>query len=120
LDLMSAHSFYAHMIRAISHWKKLVGFAFVNDTNLCVHGPHIHSQNVNNAMQQLVDNWEGLLRATGGALVPSKCFWYLIDFQLKNGRWHYVTKQQVPGEVAVYDDARNRITIPRLEAHEAR
>jgi len=44
-------------------------------------------------MQQVVTNWEGLLRATGGALVPDKCFWYLIAFEYKNNKWHYLKQQ---------------------------
>jgi len=81
LDIMRSEGFYAHLIIAITHMeKRLVGFAFVDDTDLCVSGPHINERNVREAMQQSVDKWEGLLRATGGALVPMKCFWYLIDF----------------------------------------
>jgi len=83
LDIMHENGFYAHMIGAISHSaKKLVGLAFVDNMDLCVHGPHINSTNLRMAMQHSVDNWEGLLRATGRALMPSKCFWYLIDFHL--------------------------------------
>ncbi len=25
---------------------------------------------------------------TGGALKPSKCYWYLVDFQWDKGEWH--------------------------------
>ncbi len=37
----------------------------------------------NNAVSKLqitVDTWEGGLKATCGAKVPEKTFWYLIDF----------------------------------------
>jgi len=85
-DIMRSDGFYAHVISSISgQQKQLAGFAFVNDTDLCICGPHINSQNVAHAMQQLVDNWEGLLHTTGGALVPTKCFWYHIDFQWASG-----------------------------------
>lgn len=33
--------------------------------------------------------WELTLEITGGALKPAKCYWYLIDFQWKNGEWSY-------------------------------
>jgi len=82
LDIMRSDGFYVHMTGAILQLqRKLVGFAFVDDTDLCVTGPHITSNNVHQAMQQSVDNWEGLLHAAGEALVPMICFWYLIDFQ---------------------------------------
>jgi len=62
LDIMHKEGFYVHMIGAISHLdKKLVGFAFVDNMDLCVHRSHINSKNVRMAMQQLVNNWEGLL-----------------------------------------------------------
>jgi len=47
LDIMCEDGFYAHMIGTISHLNKmLVGFAFVDDTDLCVHGSHINSKNI--------------------------------------------------------------------------
>ena len=39
--------------------------------------------------QAAITNWGKLLCATGGALKPEKCFWYLIWFVWKNGEWHY-------------------------------
>jgi len=69
-------------------------------------------------MQQLVNHWEGFLRATGGA-VPTTCFWYLIDIQMKNDRWQYVTKKQHPVEITIKDDLQHCISILHLEAHEA-
>ena len=61
-DIMRSEGFYAHVISAISgQSQKLVGFAFVDDTDLCVHGPHITVQNVTSAMQHSVNQWQGLL-----------------------------------------------------------
>jgi hypothetical protein len=31
-------------------------------------------------MQNVIDHWEEGLRATGGAIVPKKSYWYLIDW----------------------------------------
>jgi len=45
-------------------------------------------------MQASVLNWEGLLKATGSALVPKKCFWYLISFEIKYDKWCYQAKSQ--------------------------
>ncbi len=33
--------------------------------------------------------WSCLLNATGGALKPEKCFWYLLDYKCKDGKWTY-------------------------------
>jgi len=71
-------------------------------------------------MQGLVTSWEGLLRATGGALVPDKYFWYLIDFEQRQGRWHYCSEDDIPGSLFVHDHQGQCTVIPRLEPSEAR
>jgi hypothetical protein len=40
-----------------------------------------------------------LLNATGGALKPEKCFWYLIDYICKEGEWKYA--EMVPREMVI-------------------
>ena len=71
---------------------KFVGF--VDDKDLLNAG-HVGDggtyQSISTEMQQGLDLWEGLLKVTGGALVPAKSFWYLIDFQWMEDRWHYAT-----------------------------
>jgi len=70
-------------------------------------------------MQGSVSTWEGLLCATGGALVPDKCFWYLIDFKLQNGKWNYCTIDCLLGTLFVHDHNRKFSLIPQLETSEA-
>jgi hypothetical protein len=44
-------------------------------------------------MQQALDLWEGGIRATGGAIVPEKSHWDLIDFKWQRGSaGRYVTE----------------------------
>jgi len=113
LDLMCNDGFYVkYDCGYILATTKLVGFAFVDDTDLCIFGTQANTSNVRMLMQQLVDNWEGLLCATGRALVPSKCFWYLIDFQYVNGTWKYISKPQAPGELQIKDANQERVAIP--------
>ncbi len=121
LDVMRSEGFYAHVISAITLLsRQVVGFAFVDDTDLCVFGRHVNSQNATEEMQRSVTQWEGLLRATGGALVPTKCFWYLMDFSWTNNKWRYCNRVQSPGELVVKDDSQHSVQIPRLETFEAR
>jgi len=119
-DIMQLDGFYAHVISPISQLqKKLVGFAFVDDTDLCVYGPHVTSQNMIQAMQQSVDNWEGLLHATGGTLISSKCFWYGINFKWENNNWVYANPHQTPEEVMIKDADNKQVVIPCLATSEA-
>jgi hypothetical protein len=34
-----------------------------------------------------IEQWSCLLNATGGALKPEKCFWYLLDYECFEGEW---------------------------------
>jgi hypothetical protein len=36
-----------------------------------------------------LEDWSCLLNATGGALKPEKCFWYLLDYDCVKGEWTY-------------------------------
>ena len=42
--------------------------------------------------QEEVTQWSLLLNATGGALKPEKCFWYLLDYTCHEGEWFYYAK----------------------------
>jgi len=59
--------------------KALAGFTFYDNMDLCILGQSESKDTIAKLMQQSVTTWEVLLQATGGALVPSKCCWYLID-----------------------------------------
>ena len=91
--------FTAITVSAVS----FVCYAFVDDTDL-VHtakdvdtrGPTIIAE-----MQSALDHWEGGLKATGGALVPEKSYWYLIDFIWTGEKWRYATKTDMPGDISI-------------------
>jgi hypothetical protein len=100
----------------------VVCFAFVDDTDVVHGGKNTKStgEEVLHEMQEVVDRWEGSVRATGGALVPSKSYWYLIDFVWQNGAWKYRSKKVMPGEITIRGVDGLRVTLERLEPSEAR
>jgi hypothetical protein len=77
-------------------------------------------------MQEVVDTWEGLLRATGGALQDDKSYWYLLDYKFQQGRWKYRSKHELHGDIDIQVvDSRGslrptREILTRLEPSEAR
>lgn len=71
-------------------------------------------------MQKALDMWEGGLRATGGTLVPSKSYWYLIDFKWVNKQWTYVTKKDSPEILILRTSKRNRTVLRRLNPDESK
>ena len=96
-------------------------YAFVDDTDLVHTGPSVDTTGLEilHDMRRFVTHWEGGLRATGGALRVDKSYWYLIDFQWKSNAWHYVSKDDLPGDIQVRDADGKTKTLPRLEPHEA-
>jgi len=83
--ILREEGFVATFICALTkQQRQMAGFAFIDDTNLLVTDETNKEIQVTRKMQESLQLWHGLLQATGGNLVPEKCFWYLIDF-----RWEH-------------------------------
>ena len=70
-------------------------------------------------MQDSLTAWEGGLRATGGAIVPEKSHWYLIDFVWKDGYWKYASLEETNIGLQV-DSEGNAKVIEKLAASDSR
>ena len=67
-----------------------MGAMFVDDLNLYTWKDDITTPAaLMTQAQQEVSQWSLLLNATGGALKPEKCFWYLLDYTCDDGEWGY-------------------------------
>jgi hypothetical protein len=53
--------------------------------------------------QQAAGTWEGGLRAFGGALVPTKSYWFLIHFVFERNCWRYARIDETPGNITICD-----------------
>ena len=99
-----------------------VCFAFVDDTDVVQTGDTIdtpYSELIPD-FQEALDRWAGGLRATGGALVPQKSYWYLIDFHWTGTEWRYKTITETPGDLTLLNkDQTSRTTITRYEVGHA-
>ncbi len=118
-QMLTADRVIAQVLCTISaHKYSLSGFGFVDDVNLCITATNNDSTMVMEQMQKSLQMWAGLIHATGGALIPNKCFWYYVHNHWENGKWTYSqpTSQyclQVP------DNHGHLITIPQLGLSEA-
>jgi len=94
-DIMQQNGFYALLTGAIS-WqqREILGFTFIDDTDLCVTHTSDSTQNIVQQMQKVVTNWEGLLQATGGALVPEKVL--LVFSQFWTQKWPVAVQNDQP------------------------
>jgi hypothetical protein len=88
----------------------LVGFSFVDDTDLVTSRPDIPQQQVVSDCQNSLTAWEGGIRATGGAIEPRKSHWYLVDFNWKDGTPEYKPASEISGTLQVRDT--QEITCP--------
>jgi hypothetical protein len=92
----------------------------VDDTDLVYTRPGDHcGSELIPELQGAIDHWEGGLRVSGGALVPSKSHWYLVDFKWRNGSWRYCSIADNPGELSMRDHMGNRVHLDRVEVSEA-
>jgi hypothetical protein len=65
-----------------------MGALFVDDTNLYTWRETLLSAEKLWCQAQLeLEQWSSLLNVTGGALKLEKCFWYLLDYECKDGEW---------------------------------
>jgi hypothetical protein len=97
-------------------------YAFVDDTDIIHSGvsPEVAGEDVAKEMQDVVDRWEGGIRASGGALVPKKSHWYMIDFIWTGEKWRYKTIEEIPAELSVVDtDGKSRVKLTRHEVTHA-
>jgi hypothetical protein len=102
LNMLRAQGLGAKFESALSRVATvLVGFAFVDDTDLITSKPRISLESVLERIQNALTAWEGGIRASGGAIEPKKSHWYLVDFGWKDGQPYYLSTAQTGGELKV-------------------
>ena len=55
----------------------------------------------------------------GGAILPEKSHWYLVDFKWENDTWWYATIEETPAELDVRDFTGQRKRMEHLAVHKA-
>jgi hypothetical protein len=116
---MRSKGFGIHLTAPISKTSvHFAGYLSVDDTDLLqVISALQKYEFAITSIQKAVDTWEAGLKVTGGALVPEKNFWYLIDFVWKEGIWAYKTIQDALGKIFANDILGQRIELKRVEPH---
>jgi hypothetical protein len=97
------------------------GFSFVDDTDTIQTARSCNEtwREVVQGLQQSLTLWQGGLRASGGAIIPEKSTWSLVDFKWRNGIWKYCTMENTPATLQVKDIGGALHTLTRLEHNEA-
>jgi hypothetical protein len=98
----------------------LVGYAYVDDTDIITTECGLDYVHTATRMQECIDTWEGIIQATGGQLEPSKTYWYLINFTWNKGKWRYSTIHKTPAQMTMRNPVQSATQLERLEVSEAR
>jgi hypothetical protein len=87
-----------------------MGALFVRDTNLYTWREDLLDPGELWCQAQLeLEQWSHLLNATGGALKPEKCFWCLLDYECKDGKWTYAEMVHHEMVITIPDGAKSSI-----------
>ena len=95
---------------------ELCGFAYVDDADLLQTGTS--PAEVNRNLQKALSLWEGVINATGGAMAPTKSWWYSVDFLWKNGVYTLADGGKT-GDIVAHDENGNKISLSYLMHHSA-
>ncbi len=120
LNLLRKKGFGCEFVSPISQEPlHFVGYAFVDDTDVIESKPNKTYMETASNLQMAVNHWEGGLKATCGAIVPEKTFWYLIDFQWSSGSWYYKSIADCPASIYINDINGCRKELRRCQVDDA-
>ena len=111
-EILHAEGFASDFIFSISKGLfHLCGFSYVDDCDLLYIGEDIEI--VADQMTDMIAMWDDLMEVNGGAIAPDKCWWYLVDFKWRKGKWHMVNGGE-GHTLTVRDKDKNVCTLPNL------
>ena len=88
-----------------------MGTLYVDDTDLYTLKEDLSDPGVLWLQTQIeLTQWSTLLNATGGALKPEKCFWYILDYTCEDGEWTYAKMEPRQLFITNPDGTKSQIT----------
>ena len=98
----------------------MAGCGFVDDTDIIQTGLDGDDYwSVANKLQEALKWWETCTKVSGGALVPSKSWYGLVDFEWTDGEWNYKEHLE-DAQVSIADLNGDETQLQILEPHEAK
>ena len=99
---------------------KVLGYSFVDDTDLVVCGNCDYHDDITSEMQRALDLWQTGIEATGGALVPEKSFWSEVSFEWdETGQWNYCNNITHNSKIMMKDMTSEEKTLKKIQPDEA-
>ena len=98
---------------------QLVGFAFVDDTDLFCAGQTVTTsgETLSANFQAVLYRWVGGPITTGGAILAEKSFCYLIDFKRTGSSWEYQSLEDPPGEFTIKNKFASKFPWTAMKWH---
>ena len=88
----------------------LIGFIFVDDIDLVVLATENESDTaVYSRPQASINFGNGIIRVSGGALKPEKCYWYFARFKWHNGQFQL--SEDIPSPIHITTDDGKTVNI---------
>lgn len=101
--------------------KDIKGLGFVDDTTLVQSAKDDEPiSSLISRTEEYLNQWNHHLRLTGGALVPTKCFWYLIHTTSHNSTWNVASINDHEGTISTFDHNKTPHIIEKVSPHEGR
>jgi hypothetical protein len=100
----------------------IAGFSYVDGTDLTQSTtPTVTTaEEVLEKMQEGLNTWEGLVKASGGALLNDKSCWWYVDFTFNNKcDWTYKEMEELEGKHTAIDTDGTRKALMRLNVDES-
>jgi hypothetical protein len=95
---------------------EFMGNIYVVDSNLLVFlADEFDCGKLMQLAQKSLDAWAGFLNATGGALNPNKCYWYLVPYTCANSEWRYDRQTNFTLTIPLPDGARAEIQQTNID-----
>ena len=117
-EILHAEGFASDFIFSISKGLfHLCGFSYVDDCDLLFIGEDVHI--VAEKLQSMLTLWEELMDVNGGAIAPDKCWWYLVDFKWRNGKWR-MFNASTHRNLTVRDKDKKTWSLPSLDHSDAK
>ncbi len=124
IEMLKSAGYGAELVSVVSREAATLScYAFVDDCDVIqvARSTEISGEEVIQQLQAAMNIWDGGLRATGGALVPRKSFWYLLDYTWENNLWKSKSIEdldEIP--INILDPNGIETNLQQLEVTEAR
>ena len=121
LNMMRGEEYGIKFLQVLSNETTHIGgFAFVDDADLAQAAePDESRESLLNKAQQALNLWEGGIYATGGAIVPHKSDWVMIDYTWTGTQWKY-TRMKDEEFLNVSDSERRQEPLKQLSHKDGR